>query len=100
MVSSIGMRPRKVGFSVDSPLEGEGFEPSVPPRVSSVVPPRMRSRPRTSCLQILGAGAAVQVDLFCSTSHSMEPGAGRVWVGCGLRRCSACCCSNLWRESS
>ena len=22
MVSSIGMRPRKVGFSVDSPLEG------------------------------------------------------------------------------
>ena len=30
MVSSIGMCPRKVGFSVDSPLEGAGFEPSVP----------------------------------------------------------------------
>jgi len=30
MVSSIGMRPRKVGFSVDSPLEGRGFEPPVP----------------------------------------------------------------------
>ncbi len=30
MVSSIGMRPRKVGFSVDSPLEEDGFEPSVP----------------------------------------------------------------------
>jgi hypothetical protein len=30
MVSSIGMCPRKVGFSVDSPLEGDGLEPSVP----------------------------------------------------------------------
>src|SRR5712672_3222359 len=42
MVSSIGMRPRKVGFSVDSPLEGDGFEPSVPredePRKGAVDP--------------------------------------------------------------
>ena len=42
MVSSIGMRPRKVGFSVDSPLEEEGFEPSVPredePRKGAVDP--------------------------------------------------------------
>ena len=30
MVSSIGMRPRKVGFSVDSPLEESGFELLVP----------------------------------------------------------------------
>jgi hypothetical protein len=47
------------------------------------------------------AGAdAAQLDLFCSACHSMEPGAGRVWVGCGVPRCSAYSCSNLWRESS
>jgi hypothetical protein len=30
-----------------------------------------------------------QPDFFCSASHSMEPIAHTVWVGCGLRRCSA-----------
>jgi hypothetical protein len=34
-------------------------------------------------------GTAVQPDFFCSASHSIEPGAYTVLVGCGLSRCSA-----------
>jgi len=53
MVSSIGMRPRKVGFSVDSPLEGDGFEPSVPredePRKARwILSHRRIAKPRTT----------------------------------------------------
>ena len=32
-----------------------------------------------SCIHF-GAGAAVQLDLFCAASHSMEPGAQVGWV--------------------
>ena len=56
MVSSIGMCPRKVGFSVDSPLEGEGFEPSVP---------RSRERPsgaKSDLRRTTGAEAYVQTE--------------------------------------
>src|SRR5882762_10233440 len=35
-------------------------------------------RPEDSCIHF-GAGTAVQLDLFCSASHSMEP--GPMWVG-------------------
>ena len=74
------------------PLEGEGFEPSVPPdRVSSVVAPCTRSGPRRSCVHFGAGAAAVQLDLFFAASHSMEPGAHTVWVGCGSPRCSAAC---------
>src|SRR6266446_2441815 len=47
----VDRRPTSSGsnrFAIDSPLEGEGFEPSVPPaKVSSVFAPRTRSGPRT-----------------------------------------------------
>jgi hypothetical protein len=56
---------------MDSLLEGDGFEPSVP-----------RSPVAPACE---GAGA-VQRDFFCSASHSMEPIAHVIWVGCGLSR--------------
>jgi hypothetical protein len=36
-----------------------------------------------------GAVAAVQLDLFCSVSHSMEPMAHSVWAGCGFRLSSS-----------
>jgi hypothetical protein len=37
-----------------------------------------------------GAGAAaVHLGLFCSASHSIEPGCHTVWAGCGWRRGSA-----------
>jgi hypothetical protein len=36
-----------------------------------------------------GRSPAVQLDLFFAASHSMEPGAHTVWMGCGLPRCSA-----------
>jgi hypothetical protein len=36
-----------------------------------------------------GAVAAVQLDLFYSVSHSMQPMAHTVWVGCGFRLCSS-----------
>ncbi len=32
-----------------------------------------------SCIRF-GTGAAVQLDLFCSASHSMEPGAHVGWL--------------------
>ena len=57
-----------------SPLEGDGFEPSAP-----------RSPVAPACE---GAGA-VQPDFFWSASHSIEPGAYTVLVGCGLARCAA-----------
>src|SRR6202022_2780126 len=57
-------------------------------------------RPEDSCINF-GAGTAVQLDLFCSASHSMEPGAHVGWVGCGLSRCcSASSCSALRRVAS
>ena len=33
--------------------------------------------------------AAVQLDLFCTANHSIDPGWGTVWVGCGWLRCLA-----------
>ena len=44
----------------------------------------------------LGArGAMVQPFFFCASNHSIEPGWGSLWVGCGLLRCSAA--SARWR---
>jgi hypothetical protein len=70
----------------DSPLEGDGFEPSVPrPRRA------LLSGPYRSLLRRAGGGevgTAVQPDFFCSATHSIEPRAYTVLVGCGLSRCS------------
>ena len=45
-----------------------------------------------------GAGSAVQPALFCSASHSMEPGAHRILGGGGLRCCLSSCAR--WRAHS
>jgi len=52
---------------------------------------------RTSCAHFGAGAAAVQLDLFCSACHSIEPGAHTVWVGCGLEHCSARSTSACWR---
>ena len=46
-------------------------------------------RPRTSHTNSDAGAAAVHLDFFCSACHSMEPGAGGVLAGSGLRCCSA-----------
>jgi hypothetical protein len=62
-------------------LEEAGFEPSVPQaKVSSVFRAMQAKRPEDSCIHF-GAGAAVQLDLFCPASHSMERMAHVDWVG-------------------
>ena len=95
----------EVRFARDSPLEGAGFEPSVPRLgVSSVVAPtaptglkgsaaarrdRVRDCPRELADVRVGCGprsyklgarpAIVQLNLLFAASHSMERGAGRDW---------------------
>jgi hypothetical protein len=67
--------------ALDSPVEEAGFEPSVPQaKVSSVFRAMQAKRPEDSCIHF-AAGAAVQLDLFCPASHSMERMAHVDWVG-------------------
>jgi hypothetical protein len=80
---------REIGFALDSPLEQSGFELAVPP-----------SRTRlglettlTSSAQISPTVLPVYLDLLCSASHSIEPMAQLVLMGCGLRRSWASCAS-------
>jgi hypothetical protein len=68
MVSSIGMRPRKVGFSVDSPLEGDGFELSVPG-----VRPSNRHGRRDCCLENGSGKPKVRIHLPPSESLPRTP---------------------------
>ena len=75
---------QEIEFAPDSPLEGEGFEPSVPGTVRSVVALVARWAARDRGAE---ADAAVQPASFCSASHSMEPIAHTGLVGCGLSRC-------------
>jgi hypothetical protein len=49
-------------------------------------------RPEDSCIHF-GAGTAVQLDLFCSASHSMEPGAHVGGARPDVASRSACSCS-------
>ena len=84
-----GCADDKVRFAADSLLEGAGFEPSVPGH----------SELCCGALPLVAARGEVdtvgQPDFFCSLSHSTEPGAYTVLVGCGLRRCSAA--AACWR---
>ena len=75
---------------VDSPLEGNGFEFSVP---HLCCPPRAPWREGRN-------GGTVQLDFFCASNHSMEPGAGLGGAGCGFRCCAARTSSACWRMSS
>jgi len=89
------MLPRHMSNSrkfADSPLEQARFEPSVP-RLGWAKFVARKDIPRAN----FGAGAAaVQLDLFCSASHSMQPTAHSVWAGCGFRLCSiASACRRL-----
>ena len=73
------------------------FPPAESP---SLVPPQIRTiraasmtpssnSMRTSCAGRchFGAGAAVQLDVYRSARHTMEPGAHLFWVGYDLPRC-------------
>jgi hypothetical protein len=74
--------------------------PGPPVRVSSFVGTSCtRSDRRRACVQSLAQEpVAVQLDLFCSASHSIEPGAHAGLVGCGL--CCSLIASALWRIHS
>jgi hypothetical protein len=59
------------------------------------------SAPYRSLLRRAGGGevgTAVQPDFFCSASHSIEPGAYTVLVGCGLSRCAAASASRRYNS--
>jgi hypothetical protein len=73
--------PEKVRFAIDSPVEGDGFELSLPGHRELC----WRGPPLPACE---GLGA-VQRDFFCSACHCIEPGCHTVWAGCGWRRWSA-----------
>jgi hypothetical protein len=106
---AISPRALSLGWACDV-LEGNSRESGIPKSLTAsraLARPPIGSVPVRSCAERGAApghrhtnSAAVQLDLFCSASHSMEPGAGRGWVGCGLPRCSACSCSYLRRVSS
>src|ERR1700730_9445803 len=86
--------PRRLPHTI-SPLEQRGFQPSVPGHAE------LCCRAPRSLLRGAGGaevGTAVQPDFFCSASHSIEPGAYTVLVGCGLRRCSGASASR-WYHS-
>ena len=95
---AVGMRPTKTEqVCVDSLLEEARFEPSVPPGLAQL----SRLMHAKRCDEIVRANsgaAAVQLDLCFAASHSIDPGWGTVWVGCGWLRCLAA--SNSWRASS
>jgi hypothetical protein len=88
-VSVAGCAPRKSG----SHLTPRWREPDSNPRSPRVGELSCRAmnaeRPRTSPTNSDAGAAAVHLDFFCSACHSMEPGAGGVLAGSGLRCCSA-----------
>ena len=64
--STIYHEAEEVRFAVDSPLEGAGFEPSVPPTRVISCPATHAEPPENIVRANLGAGGAAQLDLFCS----------------------------------
>jgi hypothetical protein len=58
----------------------------------------MRAKRCDEIVRANSGAAAVQLDLFFSANHSIDPGWGTVWVGCGWLRCLAA--SNSCRASS
>jgi hypothetical protein len=81
-------RPRKVEFAMDSPLEGDGFEPSVPSQRGSgrAAPVRLRWSPQQcpGCSSEVvapgaGRGGTASSNPLCSSGESANP-----WsLGCG-----------------
>jgi hypothetical protein len=54
----------KLRFAMDSPVEGAGFEPSVPPTRVISCPATHAEPPEDIVRANLGAGGAAQLDLF------------------------------------
>ena|SRR6516165_6625617 len=70
-------RPREIGFAMDSPLEGDGFELLVPRHQKPWISGALRA------LRRIGGALKryhlmVQPLFFCALNHSIEPGWGTV----------------------
>ena len=96
--------PVRPVYNADQPitaLKGTGIRTPGPPlRMTSFVRTSCtRSDRRRACVRSSAQEpVAVQLDLFCSASHSIEPGAHAGLAGCGL--CCSLIASALWRIHS